>query len=240
MENTMLNNTEIKNHRRIATIVGVLFIIGTVSGILSVLITGSIFDDPNYLHEIAANQNQIVIGAICVLTMGLSLTMVPVVIFPILKRQNYILALGSVVFRGALEGMIYIGMVISWLLLIVLSQEFVNAGASDASFYQTLGAILQESDDLMNMVLQIVFSIGGLMFYYLLYISKLVPRWLSGWGLIASLPYIAWGFLALFGIDFGVLMVPLALLEMVLAVWLIVKGFNAEAIVSLEKGPASQ
>lgn len=229
----MSSKKEIKNHRKIAIIVGVLFIIGTVSGILSVLITGSTLDDPNYLHQISANQTQLLIGAVCVLTMGLSLAMVPVVIFPILKKQNYALALGSVVFRGALEGIIYIGIVLSWLLLIVLSQEYVNAGAPDAAFYQTLGTILQEADDLMNIILQIVFSTGGLMFYTLLYQSKLIPRWLSGWGLIGSIPYIAWGFLALFGLDLGILMLPLALLEMVLAVWLIIKGFNVEAIEAL-------
>jgi len=229
----MTNKEGIKNHRKIAIIVGVLFIIGTVSGILSVIITGSILDDPSYLTMITAHKNQLIVGVICVLTMGLSLTMVPVVIFPILKKQNYILAFGSVVFRGALEGMIYIGMVLSWLLLIVLSQEYVKAGMPDAAHFQTMGALLQDADDLMNIVLQIVFSIGGLMFYSLLYKSKLVPRWLSGWGLLGSLPYIAWGFLALFGLDFGILMLPLALLEMVLAVWLIVKGFNSEAIATL-------
>jgi len=113
-------------YRRNATIVGILFIIGMVFGILSVLITEPILDAPHYLSMISSNKTQLVAGAICVLTMGLSLAMFPVVMFPILKKQNYVLALGSVVFRGALEGVIYIGMVISWLLHIVLSQEYVS------------------------------------------------------------------------------------------------------------------
>jgi hypothetical protein len=220
-------------YRKTAIIVGVLFIIGTVTGILSVIISGPILEDPNYLLLIAENQNQLISGAICVLIMGLSLTMVPVMMFPILKKKNHALALGSVVFRGALEGVIYIAMVISWLLLIVLSQVYVEAGASDSSQYQVLGTILQESDDLMNIVLQIVFSIGALMFYTMFYQSKLIPRWLSLWGLIGGIPYFAWGILALFGLDYGVLMVPLAVQEMVFAVWLIIKGFNSEAIAAL-------
>jgi len=215
----MTTKEKTSKFRKVAISVGVLFIIGTVSGILSVLISGPILDDPNYLNLIVKNINQVVIGAICVLTMGLSLAMVPVVIYPILKKHNHVLALGSVVFRGALEGIIYIGMVISWLLLIVLSQEYLIAGTPDLPLYQTLGAILQESDDLMNIVLQIVFSTGGLMFYYQLYQTKLVPRWLSGWGLLGCLPYLAWGFLTMFGLQFDILMLPLALLEMVLAVW---------------------
>ena len=219
-------------HRKTALIAGILFIIGTASGILSVLTSGPILDDPDYLNIIAANQNQVIIGAICVLTMGLSLAMVPVVMYPLLRKHNPVLALGGVVFRGALEGIIYIGMVISWLLLIVLSREYVAIGA-EAAHYQTLGNILQESDDLMNIVLQIVFSTGGLMFYYQLFQTRLVPRWLSGWGLLACLPYLVWGFLAIFGLEVGILMVPLALLEMVLAVWLIAKGFVPEAFEEL-------
>ena len=94
--------TRQNSYRKTAILVGVLFIIGTVSGVLSVLITGSIFNDPNYLNLIAANQNQITVGAICVLTMGLSLAMVPVVMFPLLKKHNTVLAIGGIVFRGAL------------------------------------------------------------------------------------------------------------------------------------------
>ena len=84
----------------------------------------------------------------------------------------------------------------------------------------------------------IVFCLGALIFYYLLYQTKLIPRWLSGWGLIAIIPYLAAGLLVLFGF-FGplstseiVLEFPLALQEMVMAVWLIVKGFNPSALAS--------
>jgi hypothetical protein len=220
-------------YRQTAIIVGVLFIIGTVSGILSVFISDPLLEDPNYLIQISKNPNQLVLGAVCVLTMGLSLTMVPVMMFPILRKHSQALALGSVVFRGALEGVIYIAMVISWLLLIILSQVYINSGAPDASQYLIVGTLLQESDDLMNIVLQIVFSIGAMMFYTMFYQTKLIPRWLSLWGLIGSIPYFAWGILALFGLDYGILMVPLAVQEMAFALWLIIKGFNTEAITAL-------
>jgi Domain of unknown function (DUF4386) len=108
-------------NRMSATMVGVLFIIGTVAGILSVVFTESILNDPNYLVKVSANENQIVIGALFVLTMGFVLAMVPVVIFPILKKYNEVLALGYVVFRGALETVTYITLVISWLLLFRLT-----------------------------------------------------------------------------------------------------------------------
>ena len=219
-------------NRKTAIIVGVLFIIGTVGLALSVVLVGSILDDPDYLIEFSANENRIIIGTFLVLISGFALAMVPVMMFPIFKKYNEALALGSVVFRGALEAVIYIAMIISWLLLLTVSQEYVKAGAPDASHFQTLGTLLLKANDQINPILEIVFSLGALMIYYLFYQSKLIPRWLSVWGLIGAILYLAAGLFAMFSVDFGILLAPLALQEMVLAVWLIVKGFNPSAIAS--------
>jgi hypothetical protein len=223
-------------NRKTAIIVGVLYIIGTVAGVLSVVFTGPILEDPNYLN-VSANKNQIVIGALFVLTMGLALAMIPVLMFPISKKYNEALALGYVIFRGALETVTYIATVICWLLLLALSQLYVQSGASDASSFQALGTLLLEAEAIGS-ITTIVFILGALMFYYVLYQSKLIPRWISGWGLIAAIPYLAAGLLVMFAligpmsaID-TVLRLPLAVQEMVLAVWLIVKGFNPSAIAS--------
>ena len=227
--------------RKTAVIVGVLFIIGTVAGVLSFVVAGPFLDDPDYLINVSANENQIIIGALLVLIMGFALAMVPVMLFPIFKKYNEALALGSVVFRGALEAVMYIAIVISWLLLITVSQEYVKAGAPDASYFQTLGTSLLEALHWFDHILAIVFSLGALMIYYLFYQSKLIPRWLSVWGIIGALLYLAATLLNLFdpqhptlsvGSGVGILMAPLAVQEMVLALWLIVKGFNPSAIAS--------
>jgi hypothetical protein len=219
-----------------ARIVGVLYIIGTIAGMLSLILTGPILGDPDYLAKVSANEIQIIAGALFVLIMGFALAMVPVMMFPILKKYNEALALGYVVFRGALETVMYIVLAISWLFLIPVSQEYVKAGTPDVSYFQTLGTVILEGHDLIGPVQSIVFCLGALIFYYLLYQTKLIPRWLSGWGLIAIIPYLTAGLLVLFGL-FGslstseiVLVFPLALQEMVMAVWLIVKGFNPSAI----------
>ncbi len=88
---------------KVARTVGILFIIGTVAGILSAVVTAPILDSPDYLIKIAASENQIVLGTIFVLIMGFALAMLPVILFPIFKKYNEALALGAVVFRGALE-----------------------------------------------------------------------------------------------------------------------------------------
>src|SRR5690349_12602725 len=144
--NTIKGSPERAN-RKTAIIVGVLFIIGTVAGILSVVFTGSTLSDPNYLTKVSENQNQIVTAALLVLTMGFVLAMVPFVIFPVLKKHNEILAVGYVVFRGALETVTAIAVVINWLFLLILSREYVAAGAPDASNFQALGAVFLNGGD---------------------------------------------------------------------------------------------
>lgn len=231
---------EMNTHRTTAIIVGVLFIIGTVAGVLS-LKAGSIINGPDYLNQVSANENQIMIGAAYVLIMGFALSLMSVVLYPVIRKFSEVLALGAVIFRGVLEASTYIAMVMGWLLLITISRDYVKVGALDVSYYQMFGTFLRGLDYWMNHILAIVFTLGALMIYYILYQSRLVPRWLAGWGFVGAILYFAAPLLNVFdpqlpslslGVGWGNLMWPLAVQEMVFALWLIVKGFNPSALVS--------
>lgn len=222
--------------RRTATIVGALFIIGTFSGILSLAFTQPTLSDPSYLSKIAFNETQIVIGILFWLTMYFVLPMVPVMLYPILKKDHAVLAMGYIVFRGALETVVGISMAISQLVLILVSQQFVVAATSDASSLQNLGALVLKSYHAINPLLIITFSLGALMLYVMLYQSRLIPRWLSVWGVIAILLHFSTAFLILFRVvrpdDASTLLTinfPIFLQEMVMAVWLIAKGFSVKS-----------
>ena len=225
-------NTSRKN----AVIVGAMYIIGTIGGILSLVFTQPARTAQDLLTYISANENQIVLGAISVLIMGLALAMVPVAAFPVLRKHNELLALGYVVFRSGLEAVGYAAMAVSWLFLLPLSHVY-QAGAPDASNLEALGSALFKVSQ-VEFVLAIVFSLGALMFYSVLYQSKLVPRWLSGVGLFVVVISWAANLLPMLGLVspglpiLSYMEMPLFLQEMVLAVWLIVKGFNPVAIVA--------
>jgi hypothetical protein len=233
-----MNTTKNPNvtNRTTAILVGVLFIIGTAAGVLSVICLNPIQYHPDYLVQAAENQNQVILGALAVLTMGLSLAIVPVLMFPVSKKYNEPLALGYVVFRGGLETVTYLGMVTCWLVLIPLGQEYVQAGAPAAPYFQTMGALILGAQDSINTLLIIVFSLGALMLYAVLYPSKLIPRWISGWGFVAILLHFSTAFLVMFRIAdinspiLTMMNLPIFFQEMVMAVWLIVKGFNPSAI----------
>jgi hypothetical protein len=216
--------------RKTAAVVGVLFIIGTVAGILSLPVMGGILGDPDYLNLVAAHQSQVALGALLMLVMGLALAMVPAMMFPILKRQNESLAIGYVIFRGALETFTYIASAICWLLLIVVARQHAESGAAVASQFSSLGTLLLKAGDPIAAILSIVFSLGALMFYYMLYQARLIPRWISGFGIVAAVAYLAAGLSAMFGTPLEILMLLMLVQEMVMAVWLIVKGFNSSAI----------
>ena len=117
-----------------------------------------------------------------------------------------------------------------------VSQKYV-AGAVDASFYTTMGTLLLSLKDwAVSLGTLIFFGLGSMTLNYVLYRSKLVPRWLSVWGFIEAALAFIYGLLGIFGVGMGLtspyalLAMPIAAQEMVFAVWLIVKGFNHESI----------
>ena len=208
--------------RKAAAWIGVLYIIGTVGMVLSAVVTGAVLAGPAYLAQVAAQPNQVALGALLLLLPGLALALVPVVFWPVGKRYNETLAMGYVVFRGALESVIYIVSVLCWLLLIALSTQ--PDAAPLAGFVRTIETVIWDQ------LLAIPFVLGALMFYFVLYQYRLVPRWLSTWALVGAALYIVAPLGSMFGLSLGFFMAPLAVQEMVMAVWLIAKGFNSPAI----------
>lgn len=219
--------------RKTAILAGVLYFLGIIAGALSVV---PVIDVPDYLAQISANAGQVISGAVFQFLMTAAYVGMAITLYPILKRHNESLALGYVGFRIVAAVFIVIGVVILFLLL-TLSQEFVKAGTPVTSHFQTIGELLRTGRDWVNHVgMILVLSMGGLMFYYLLYRTKLVPRWLSAWGLAGTAAAIVASCLFMFrSVDLmtSVYMnFPLALQEMVLAVWLIAKGVNPSAVAS--------
>jgi hypothetical protein len=166
-------------YRSNAIIAGVLYIIGTVAGILSLALSQPVRAVQDSLAGVAANANQVIVATLFVLLMGLSLAMVPVVLYPILRRYNEVLALGYVVFRGALETVTYFVTAISWLLLLALGQLYVQAGALAASGFQASAALLLKAGEIKALP-GIVFCLGALMFYAVLYQDSFLAGYQPG------------------------------------------------------------
>jgi len=219
--------------KKTAVIVGALFITATVAYSLSVLLLDPILGGSDYLTKASANDDRVMIGALLVLLDAVAVAGIAVVIYPILRKHSEALALGYVGARIA-EGILFGVNAITILTLLTLSQEYAAAGASAASHFQTLGALLLAAGDWAFLLgFGLAFALSVLILNALLYQSHLIPRWLSGWGLVGVASIFAYYLLRPFsGNLVEMLFLPIAVQEMVLAVWLIAKGFNPSAIAS--------
>jgi len=222
-------------HRKTGIIVGVLFLTATVTGMLGDSLVGSILNAPDYLMNVYPDRTQVIIGALISFILGLAIVGIAVFLFPILRKHNEPIALGYVSIRTA-EFAILLVWSISPLLLITLSQEYIEAGDPDAPNFQTLGAVLIT---LRHWAWRLVYILNGvltLMLAYLLYQSRLVPRPISVLGLIGGAVLLLGTALDMFGlidVDQGaglLVVLPGGLFELILPIWLIVKGFNPSAI----------
>jgi hypothetical protein len=227
--------------RKLAISAGILFIIYDIVDILSFLFLGPV-NSSNYLVNIAENAGMVGTGAFLLIIGGLCASGIAISMYPVLKKFNPTLALGAVGFRIS-EGVLRIVSMSFLLGLITLSQLFVKAGAPESSYFQTLGALLKE---LRNWVgggvgSLLAFSVGCSLYYIIFYSTKLIPRWISVWGLvtgisgIVSCALVSTGLIAPSSTVQVVMLIPMLPQEIVLAVWLIVKGFNPSVIASVNE-----
>ena len=222
-------------YRKTAIIVGVLFISATVTSILSSVFLGSTLAAPISILTVNANENSVMIAVILELIAALSAFGTAVFMYPILKKYFESLAIAYVGLR-LLENTFYILGVVSLIALLSLSQEFTGL----INAYQPLSNLVMLLYDWALLIgTVIIFGLGSITLNYVLYKSRLIPRWLSVWGLIGAVLVLLYGIIGIYKLDpnmissiLTVLALPIAVQEMVFAAWLIIKGFNQELIAS--------
>lgn len=175
-------------HRKTAIIVGVLFISAIVMLYIGEALYKPILDSPDYLDIAYPNRIAMIVGILIEFIGVPAIVFIPVFLFPILKKHNEALAVGYVAFRVFEAGIVSVGY-ISKLSLVNVSQNYLSKGEMDASYFQNIGSLLQSLNSwagTTGLLYLIVFAIGSLILFYALFKSKLVPRIISIWGLIAA------------------------------------------------------
>lgn len=126
-------------YRGTARIVGAYFLIAMVASLNGGVWLDSILNVPDYLTTVSASETQVILGVLLELINVFAVLGIAVMMFPVLKMFNENIARGYFSFR-IIEASVLITAVIGPLSLVALSQEYLNAGPADASFYQTTGA----------------------------------------------------------------------------------------------------
>lgn len=224
-------------NRTTAIMVGVLFLVATVTTAVGDSLVASILSSPDYLVHMYPNRAQVITGVLIVFIDAVAVLGIAVLLFPVLKKHNEANALGYVGVRTAEFPLILVWL-LSPLLLVALSKEYVNVGDPDALSFQTLGAVLIAVRLWSWRLIYLVNGIATLMLAYILFRSRLVPRSLAILGLIGGVVLLAGTAMSMFDlidVDQGaglIAVVPGGLFELLLPIWLIFKGFNSSAIAS--------
>jgi len=221
--------------RTAARVVGALFIAATVALSLAVMLLQPVVGAPDYLAKVSLSQHRVATAALFEFINHIAVVGIAVVIYPILRRFSERLALGYIAARS-IEAVLFAIGTMHLLALVTVSREFVAAGTPAASHFQTLGGMLLAGHDWDDAALAFTaFSLGALILNYGLYQARLVPRWLSVSGLVAAALILAARVMVVYGLELSsatqtMFDGPIAAQEMVLAVWLIAKGFSAAAL----------
>ena len=223
-----------ETYKKNAVIVGVLFIIATAFLFVGGAFYGPVLDTPDFLQVAYPNRISATIGMLIEFSCILAIPLIPVFTFPVLRKHSQALALGYVVFR-LFEAVLFVLVDITKLSLIKVSQLYLTAESSNRAMIESIGATIQGWNEWAWVFYVLIFAFGALIFYTALYQSKLLPRWISVWGLIAAVLMVASAVLAMFEVTlpdavFALLVIPIAVQEMVMALCLIVKGFDPSAL----------
>jgi hypothetical protein len=196
-----------------------------------------VLDDPRYIVGAGGADNSVAFGAFLELILIIANIGTAVVLYPIVRRQNEILALGYVTARILECVFIAVG-IISLLTVVTLRQE-AAAGADEASLVAVGESLVALHEWTRQLGPGFVVGIGnGLILGYLMYTSRLVPRGMAVLGLIGGPLIIVSGVGVLLGVleEGGVWQVgviPEFLWELLLGIWPIVRGFNPSALARL-------
>ena len=227
--------------RRTSITTGALLIVATAAVLAAAQLVDPVLAGTDYLAQVATHPNQVAGGALLYLVAAAASAGIAISLYPVLKKTHPTLALGSVVFR-TIEAVLYVVAVVSLLSVRTLGQQVSTEPSPDHALIQAVGDALLSTREHATLAGVIAFSLGAAMYYVLFYQSRLVPRWLSGWGIAATIGMMTACLLALFTDNpitgYTLLVLPIAVQEMVLAVWLLVTGVNPSALQESGRQPA--
>lgn len=220
--------------RQTAVVFGLLLISAIVCGVFSSV---PAIEKPDYLLKLESIETGVLLAVFCQAMMAIIYVAIAVITYPIVKMYSEKGALAYLVFRAIGATFLFVG-IITLLLLLALGRQYTHADAGGMANLELVGALLRQARDWLNHIGMILpWSIGGLFLYTAFYQTKLIPHWMSVWGLAGTALTLTATILYMLGLiqivtpAYLVLNVPTALLEITLAIYLIARGFRQPVLV---------
>jgi len=209
-------------------LIGGLFLAGFLTyGIGSLMVT-SVVDGPDFLATLGSRQTTLALGAFLMLSTAAVDIGKAVLFFPVLEphgKRTAVAYLATMVFEMAL---MTVG-VLALLLLIPLADQ-ATAGNLTPDSAQAIGSLAVDANETAYQIGQLSLGFGCLFLCALLFRTGLIPRFLAGLGLVGYAFHMVGAAAEIFGAPISlVLLIPGGIFEVTLAIWLLVKGFEATA-----------
>jgi hypothetical protein len=152
-----------------------------------------------------------------------------VLFFPILEKHGKRTALAYLAAVIVEVVLLELG-VLALLMTVPLAQQGVEAGQASLGWAKALGSLAVQSNTMAYQIAEMSLGLGTVFLCSLLFRTRLIPRFLSIWGLIGYPILMAGAIAEIFGIHIGVMLsIPGGLFEGALGFWLIFKGFQPDA-----------
>ncbi len=217
------------NNKKVSSVFGVLLILGIVFGIFSSI---PVLETPHYLKELAHIKGQVLFATFSQLAMAITYVGIAGLLYPIIKAYSPTLAISYFGFRIIASGLLFLG-IVPLLALLSISEGYIVADQLMTGHYEMLGELVRVSRDWLNHITVIfTWSFGGAILYYTFYKTKVIPKWMSVWAIIGTWLTITVTALLLFDMvhivspTYFIMNTPTALIELILAGYLLRKGFN--------------
>ncbi len=212
-------------NKKTAATVGALFLIAMVASLVGGGLVESVISAPEPFAAVSENETLLVTGVLLELVNAIAVVGIGALMFTVLKRHNETQAVGYLSLR-IVEAVFCSLIVVSPLSLIRLGQNQPQA---------SVALSIAERASISGLLVPVFFSLGALLLYSSLYQSKLLPRFIPIWGLVAAMLILTLNLLSAFGLELGmgismVFALPIILNEIFMGIWLIAKGFNPSAV----------
>lgn len=222
------------SERRAAVTAGALLIAATAASLASSAVEHALLSGTAYLARISGNGVRISAGGLIELAAAGASVGIAIALYPVLRQRSEGLALGAVIFR-AVEAVMYMLAAVITLSLPGVARQYAQAAAPGHGEVQAIADALTSVRDDAILAGVFAYILGALMYYVILYRSRLLPRWLPAWGIVAEVPMLIACLSAAFShtpvTSYTLLILPIAVQEIAMAAWLILRGFNSKTII---------
>jgi len=227
--------------RKLAIAAGVLYLITHVTSIAGLVLYGPVLSDSEYILGPGANTH-VLLGALFEVILAMAVIGTAVALFPVIKKHSESIALGYMGLRVLEAATIVVG-IVSLLGVVTLRQHLGATADVGTASLLTIGASLVAIHDWTFLVgPNLILATNTVLLAYLMFRSRLVPRFVGVLGLVGGPLIFAWTIGTIFGIHEqmttlgAIVTIPVFAWELTLAGWLIVKGFNP-TVATTNAGP---